>query len=223
MQPRRGLPPAPSSLPAPPHLPQIAGNNGLLRSNVAIPSQGALTAQAVTAALSNPYSQTYHSGHSSHYAQAYMQHNTNVNLWPNTNSNVEGYTLSSTYVHSLPGPSSASRSTEPNSRGESSGHTGRNINQTTYPHSNMPQGSWYQFGNSRCTYKDCSFSGSQKALEIHRMDRHLIYPPGWDNRKKQSDWDADPSLKGSVIGNFRRFLSLNAKFQETNYYSGYDC
>jgi hypothetical protein len=27
------------------------------------------------------------------------------------------------------------------------------------------------------------------------MDRHLIYPPGWDS-KKQKDWDADPSLKG---------------------------
>jgi hypothetical protein len=30
------------------------------------------------------------------------------------------------------------------------------------------------------------------------MDRHLIYPPGWEKRKKGGDWDADPSLKGYV-------------------------
>lgn len=30
------------------------------------------------------------------------------------------------------------------------------------------------------------------------MDRHLIYPPGWD-KKKKSDWDADPSLKGKKM------------------------
>lgn len=30
------------------------------------------------------------------------------------------------------------------------------------------------------------------------MDRHLIYPPGWE-RKKQVGWDADPSLKGKPI------------------------
>lgn len=27
------------------------------------------------------------------------------------------------------------------------------------------------------------------------MDRHFIFPPGWEHDKK-SDWDADPSLKG---------------------------
>jgi len=31
------------------------------------------------------------------------------------------------------------------------------------------------------------------------MDRHLIYPPGWEKRKKKADWDADPSLKGKSI------------------------
>jgi Nuclear fragile X mental retardation-interacting protein 1 (NUFIP1) len=30
------------------------------------------------------------------------------------------------------------------------------------------------------------------------MDRHLIYPPGWEKRRKKPDWDADPSLKGSA-------------------------
>jgi len=59
-----------------------------------------------------------------------------------------------------------------------------------------PMGSWYQPGNVRCTYQGCSFTGSHKSVEIHRMDRHLIYPPGWQNK---SDWDADPSLKGKSI------------------------
>lgn len=58
--------------------------------------------------------------------------------------------------------------------------------------------SWYQAGNTRCSHPGCKFSGSQKSVEIHMMDRHLIFPPGWDKRKK-SDWDTDPSLKGWVI------------------------
>lgn len=55
---------------------------------------------------------------------------------------------------------------------------------------------WYQPGNHRCSQQDCSFTGSAKSVEIHMMDRHLIYPPGWEKRKKKPDWDADPSLKG---------------------------
>ena len=57
---------------------------------------------------------------------------------------------------------------------------------------------WYQSGNSRCNQQGCTFFGSHKSVEIHMMDRHLIYPSGWEKRKKKSDWDADPSLKGSV-------------------------
>jgi len=52
-------------------------------------------------------------------------------------------------------------------------------------------------GTHKCTHSRCTFSGSQKAVEIHMMDRHLIYPPGY-NKNKQRDWDADPSLKGYV-------------------------
>lgn len=51
-------------------------------------------------------------------------------------------------------------------------------------------------GNHRCTYKNCGFTGSLQTLQVHRMDRHLIYPPGWSKKKKEEDWDADPSLKG---------------------------
>lgn len=59
--------------------------------------------------------------------------------------------------------------------------------------------SWYQPGNNKCSYPGCNFSGPHKALEIHKMDRHLIYPPRWEKRKQKSDWDADPSLKGKAI------------------------
>ncbi|KAF9532014.1 nuclear fragile X mental retardation-interacting protein 1-domain-containing protein, partial [Crepidotus variabilis] len=59
--------------------------------------------------------------------------------------------------------------------------------------------SWYQGGNNRCTQPGCSFTGSQKSVETHMMDRHLIYPPGWAKRKQKSDWDTDPSLKGKPI------------------------
>ncbi|KAH8120385.1 hypothetical protein DFH11DRAFT_1500361 [Phellopilus nigrolimitatus] len=54
---------------------------------------------------------------------------------------------------------------------------------------------WYESGNHKCTHEQCAFTGSKKSVEIHMMDRHLIFPPGWDNRKRKSDWDADPSLK----------------------------
>ena len=56
--------------------------------------------------------------------------------------------------------------------------------------------SWNRPGNCRCSYKGCSFAGSQKTLEVHMMDRHLIYPPGWEKRPRKSDWDADPTMKG---------------------------
>ncbi|KAJ7103439.1 nuclear fragile X mental retardation-interacting protein 1-domain-containing protein [Mycena belliarum] len=58
---------------------------------------------------------------------------------------------------------------------------------------------WYQPGSSRCTYKTCTFRGSPQTVEIHMMDRHLIHPAGWEKRKKQPEWDADPSLKGKPI------------------------
>ncbi|KAJ7630998.1 hypothetical protein FB45DRAFT_553915 [Roridomyces roridus] len=69
------------------------------------------------------------------------------------------------------------------------------------PPKNAPvaSGSRFQPGHVRCTYKTCTFHGSPQSLETHMMDRHLIFPPGWDQRQKKSDWDADPSLKGKPI------------------------
>ena len=63
-------------------------------------------------------------------------------------------------------------------------------------------------GTHKCTHDQCAFSGSQKAVEIHMMDRHLIYPPK-HNKTKQRDWDADPSLKGHVSSIPHRILRLS--------------
>ena len=68
--------------------------------------------------------------------------------------------------------------------------------QTAYPSASF-QPRPHPKGAHKCTYGQCTFSGSKKAVEIHMMDRHLIYPPDY-NRNKQRDWDTDPSLKGHV-------------------------
>lgn len=198
MQPqRRGLPPAPASLPAPPHIPPNSTSHAIQPSIRQLHDQSALAAQAVTAALSNPYAQTYSGYHSSYYAQACMQYSANGSPWLATNA--DGYTFSTTYVQgSMPDPSSAPISNRP--ANHSPQHGDKSHNRTAQQsHVSSSQGSWYQFENVRCTYKNCTFTGSQKTLEIHMMDRHLIYPPGWEKRKKDSDWDADPSLKGFVM------------------------
>jgi len=134
-------------------------------------SQVASTGFALQPTLNNPYAQTY----SSHYAQAYMQ-----NYASQSFATPEGYTYSSTYG------SAATLQSQPDD------HAPRFSFQAA-------NSTWYQPGNNRCTYKNCTFTGSAKSLEIHRMDRHLIYPPGWEKRNKAQDWDADPSLKGCVF------------------------
>jgi hypothetical protein len=133
------------------------------------PSPAMSTAFVVATSLANPYG-------------AYPVHHTRPFQCQSTT--LDGYTISSTYAPSL-NPSSAGRgiTIEHNSR-----------QRTT----NTQSSAWHQPGNNKCSYPRCNFSGSHKALEIHKMDRHLIYPPGWEKRKQKSDWDADPSLKGSV-------------------------
>ncbi|KAH7911954.1 hypothetical protein BJ138DRAFT_1149494 [Hygrophoropsis aurantiaca] len=159
-----------------------------------------IAAMGITDALANPYRQLSGSyaqdicnNISPHYYQAYMQCASSSR----PASNAQGYTYSSTYNPGAPvavpnsaalGNSSRDRVTLPST-------------QTTVHRiqsQNSGHGSWYQPGNSRCSRPGCTFSGSFKSVEIHMMDRHLIYPLGWENRKKD-DWDADPSLKGKPI------------------------
>ena len=135
------------------------------------------------AVLANPYAQTANNAYPSHYLHAYGGVS-----WPLTNA--QGYTLSSTYI---PGTLPHSRNLQ--------------LEEVQSLHSPTPRSrpsqqhtpSWYQTGNVKCTYKGCTFTGSRKSVEIHNMDRHLIYPPGWKHRERKGDWDADPSLKGYVM------------------------
>ncbi|KAJ3909778.1 hypothetical protein F5879DRAFT_871428 [Lentinula edodes] len=168
--------------------PSLPPRPGVSQNNIIPPSQAA--AFVLRSALTNPYSQTY----SSHYAQAYMHQYSGMPF-----TNAQGYTMSSTYdpnayvnnnqnqyfTQSTAGPSF--------SRPQNQSNEGIKIQSF-----NQANSAWYQAGYERCTYRGCKFTGSAKCVEIHMMDRHLIYPPGWDSRKKK-DWDADPSLKGKPI------------------------
>lgn len=89
--------------------------------------------------------------------------------------------------------------------------------------SSRPSASWAQPGNTRCKQQGCAFTGSPKSVEIHMMDRHLIYPAGWEKRKRKPDWDADPSLKGYVLlSRLLRVPSINWTTQKVYSYSGYE-
>jgi len=170
---RRGFPVSHSSLPAAPSQ----------SSNIVYAAPQA--AYAISAALTNPYGQASHGSgtyYSSHYAQAYMQSLAGTSTTP------QGYTLSSTYNPSVPYHQNETKRAE----------TGSSRRSHEFSASHRAP-SWYQAGNSRCTHPNCIFTGSHKSVELHMMDRHLIYPPGWEKRKKKDDWDADPSLKGKPI------------------------
>jgi hypothetical protein len=170
MQPRRGLPPRPP-LPANPLLSTYPGNVGSQSVNI-----GAMAAQALTSSLANPYGPM--SSHHSYFTQV-----------PRPLTTAQGYTISSTYVPNTESPSSTpqSRAWPPRQRPNPS------ANRAARPYA---ESSFSAPGDNKCTYDGCFFTGSKKTVEIHMMDRHLIFPPGW--KKKEKDWDADPSLKGFV-------------------------
>ena len=112
--------------------------------------------------------------YNSHYVQAYLQASANVSVVNHANS-----------------------STDPNSNPYLVNNTpASGALKTSFLDS---KSFWYQPGNNRCNQQGCTFFGSYKSVEIHKMDRHLIYPSGWEKRKKKSDWDADPRLKGSIF------------------------
>ncbi|KAH7344983.1 hypothetical protein B0J17DRAFT_624239 [Rhizoctonia solani] len=39
-------------------------------------------------------------------------------------------------------------------------------------------------GPVRCGHEGCLFAGTHKEVEVHKMDRHLIFPPGWQEKGK---------------------------------------
>ncbi|KAL5641272.1 hypothetical protein ACGC1H_001677 [Rhizoctonia solani] len=51
-------------------------------------------------------------------------------------------------------------------------------------------------GPVRCGHEGCLFAGTHKEVEVHKMDRHLIFPPGWQGKgkgkgKRKRDGDGD--------------------------------
>lgn len=55
-------------------------------------------------------------------------------------------------------------------------------------------------GPVRCGHTGCVFRASHKDVEVHRMDRHLIYPPGWaEQQKKQKRVSDDDDLSEEQI------------------------
>ena len=169
---------------------------------------------ALTSALANPYAQHYAPAHMSpHYYQAYVQAYSNHR--PRTTT--DGYTLSSTYV---PGP--ANRTSRPTSALPAPSPRDRPSVQAQTPVKPIPNhlthGSWYQSGNCRCTRQGCSFIGSRKSVEIHMMDRHFIFPPGWE---KRDDWDADPSLRGCLIVVILRWPLTDADLENPSRFKGH--
>jgi hypothetical protein len=112
--------------------------------------------------------------------------------------NPQGYTFSSTYnplTQPSSRPSTFHASPQPSFSDVSPPSGSRNF----LPPRGAPPTHWYTPGNSKCNYSSCTFIGSPNSVQVHMMDRHLIYPPGWPTRKRQPDWDADPSLKGYVL------------------------
>ena len=50
-------------------------------------------------------------------------------------------------------------------------------------------------GPHRCAHPGCPWSGpTPRTLEIHKMDRHLIFPPGWKPRKGPPDGEGGYAL-----------------------------
>jgi hypothetical protein len=46
-------------------------------------------------------------------------------------------------------------------------------------------------GPAGCTQIGCFFRGTRRDVHIHMMDRHLIFPPGWKEKKRKRDEDSD--------------------------------
>jgi len=159
-------------------------------------ARAASLARTLATALTNPYSTSV----------PYPHHP------PAHHVNPQGYTYSSAYNPFAYSPS------HPSTSYSSLGHSFSNASsasgsRNSHPPRGTSQTHWYTPGNSKCTHSGCTFAGSANSVKIHMMDRHLIYPPGWHTRKRQTDWDADPSLKGYVLvhtqSKMARWLNLS--------------
>lgn len=186
---QRSTLPSHPSLPRPPHSANAPSDRGTCATSSA-GSSGSREYHAGMTFVPTATSSTYPASYSSHYAQA-LQHAQHAQAYA-TGFHTTGYygTGMNTQSYGINNPSNP-----PYASGfQNSMPTLSNFT------SGIPTnaGSWYTPGTCSCSYQSCKFVGSAKSLEIHRMDRHLIYPPGWKEKKRKADWDADPSLIGCV-------------------------
>lgn len=124
-----------------------------------------------------PHGYSVPSYYNSHYVQAYSQASVSASVVHNATGQISRAPISNFNSHLV------------------NNYPASGASRTSF----LDLKSWYQPGNSRCDQQGCTFFGSHKSVETHMMDRHLIYPSGWEKRKKKADWDADPSLKGKAI------------------------
>lgn len=128
------------------------------------------------AALDNPYNQAK-SGYRDWCASSSTYRTT-----------VDGYALSSTYLsnHEL-----AKNNTLPEPQDQEQ-HI-EYVRPSKRQYNAASRLLWLTPGDRACDYPGCTFKASRKSLELHKMDRHLIYPMDWQEEKR---WDGDISLKG---------------------------
>ena len=90
------------------------------------------------------------------------------------------YTATSGYVHSgyqAALQSNVNRMQQPNFWPHPNHRIQTSNNQASNPLSRPPR--LGPGGPIRCSYPGCEYSGYPKTVETHRMDRHLIFPPGY--------------------------------------------
>ena len=138
-----------------------------------------MAARAMQAALANPYATqpNYYFAQAAHYMQRQ----------PMPATTAEGYTLSSTYVPSAPEPRvpvkrPVRKDSQPNEEPPSASAPFR------IPAIYTGSGPGGPF---RCTQQSCPYAArTYKDVEVHMMDRHLVYPPDYKQRyKTQPDSD----------------------------------
>ena len=220
-----GLPARPDfaqNAPPPPPHPQQQQQ----RSQQQTRNNPAALAQALTSALANPYGAAQYQAQyqfqaqhqAPHYAQACAQYYAAGNAGAGAGAYGQGYAQqNSAASFSAPGPSNATAgagAVGARGRGRGGGATRGHQHQHQHQqqqHQQQTQAHWYAPGSSRCAHPGCGFAGAAKAVEVHMMDRHLVYPAGWDRRKRAGEWDADPSLKGCVFPHPHQSLLRGAR------------
>ncbi|KAL7410195.1 hypothetical protein BDY24DRAFT_436516 [Mrakia frigida] len=125
--------------------------------------------------------------------------------------NAQGYTISSAFYNAqpppLPTPSYAYP--PPYLPSSSSNHYSSNASasSSSQPPAPRPPQPNRRLDTSKisclpmrnCSLSGCSYTGLYKDVEIHEMDRHLIFPAGWKEKKGKRDGFGGATIEGTSI------------------------